>query len=86
MAEDDEHDANDLLEEGLEQALHLRENAIESFQPYVADTNTGEDIQADALAAHQIAAAEVDGGRGKHGMGAGEEEAVQKAPRCTEGR
>ena len=60
MVEDDERDANDLLQEGLEQALRRREAAIESFPAYVPDTNTGEDVQADARAAHQIAATEVE--------------------------
>jgi hypothetical protein len=45
MAGDDEHDANALLEIGLEQALSLKENAIESFHSYVADTNTEEGAQ-----------------------------------------
>ena len=59
IAEDDEHDANDLLQEGLEQALRRREIAIESFPAYVPDTDTGEDVQAEAQAAHQIATTEV---------------------------
>jgi hypothetical protein len=33
MAEDDEHGANDLLQEGLEQALRRRETTIEGFDP-----------------------------------------------------
>jgi hypothetical protein len=49
-----------LLQEGLEHALRLRETAIESVPPYVPDTNTGEDVQADARAAHQIATAEME--------------------------
>ena len=55
MAEDDEHDANVLLREGLEQAIHRKEVAIENFPAYVPDTGTGEDVQAEAKAAHQIA-------------------------------
>jgi hypothetical protein len=59
MVEDDEQDANRLLEEGLEQAPVVKENAIDSFQPYVVDTSTSEAVQADAWEAYKVAAAEV---------------------------
>ena len=59
MVEDDEQDANRLLEEGLEQALVVEDNAIDSFQPYVVDTSTSEAVQADAWEAYKAAAAEV---------------------------
>jgi hypothetical protein len=60
MVEDDERDVNDILQEGLELALRRRETTIEDFPPYVPDTDAGEDVQADARAAHQIAATEVE--------------------------
>jgi hypothetical protein len=53
MVEDDERDANRLLEEGLEQSLRVKENAIDSFQSYVVDTSKSEAIQADAWGAYK---------------------------------
>jgi hypothetical protein len=59
MVEDDERLAQRLLEEGLEQALREKENAIDGIQPYVVDSGKSEAIQADAWGAYRIAAAEV---------------------------
>ena len=53
MAEDDEQEANAVLREGLEQAIHRKEVAIET-----RNLPTGGDIQAEAKAAHQIATAD----------------------------
>ena len=57
MAEDDEQAANALLREGLEQAIHRKEVAIEAYPTYVPDTDTGEDEQAVAKMAHRVATA-----------------------------
>jgi hypothetical protein len=53
MVDDDEQDANRMRDEGLEQALVVKENTIDSFQSYVVDTNTSEAAQADACSWHQ---------------------------------
>ena len=41
MAEDDEQEANDVLREGLEQAIHQKKAAIDAYAAYVPDTDTG---------------------------------------------
>jgi hypothetical protein len=54
---DEEQEANTVLQIGLEQAIHQREAAIESYPAYVPDTETGEDAQTMAKMAHQVATA-----------------------------
>jgi hypothetical protein len=46
IVEDEERVINTVLMEGLEQAIHRKEAAIESYPAYVPDTTTGEDAQA----------------------------------------
>ena len=58
MVEDDEQAANDVLREGLEQAIRKKEVAVETYPPYVPDAETGEEEQAVAQVAHQIAKAD----------------------------
>jgi rubrerythrin len=58
MVEDEEQEADTALMEGLEQAIHQKEAAIESYPAYVPDTTIGEDAQAGAQVAHQIARAD----------------------------
>jgi hypothetical protein len=48
MVEDDEHDTNRLLEIGLEQALVVKEDTIDSTQPYEVGTSTSVAVQAEA--------------------------------------
>jgi hypothetical protein len=48
---------NTVLREGLEQAIHRKEIAIESYPAYVPDTEAGEDAQAVAKMAHRVATA-----------------------------
>ena len=55
IVEDEEREVNTMLMEGLEQAIHRKEAAIEAYPAYVPDTATGEDAQARAQVAHQIA-------------------------------
>ena len=55
IVEDEEREVNTMLMEGLEQAIHRKEAAIEAYSAYVPDTATGEDAQARAQVAHQIA-------------------------------
>jgi hypothetical protein len=52
MVEDDERDANDLLEMGLEQALRLKEDTIDGIKPYEVDTTTSDAEQAAACGRH----------------------------------
>jgi hypothetical protein len=59
MVEDGEHDANDLLEIGLEQALRLKEDTIDGINPYEVDITTSDAEQAASWEAHKAAAAGV---------------------------
>ena len=62
MADDEEQEAKVAPHAGLEHAAVQREDAIEA---YVPDTTTGEDEQALAQVAHQIAKADFVTATGK---------------------
>jgi hypothetical protein len=60
MEEDEEQEANTALMEGLEQAIHQKEAAIESYPAALRTRHhhSGEDAQAGAQVAHQIVRAD----------------------------
>ena len=82
--EDEERVINTVLMEGLEQAIHRKEVAIENFPAYVPDTDTGEDEQAVAKMAHRVATANHVRDCDRKDMGGGKEDAVQRSLRDTD--